>query len=72
MAGIGSIGNFYDDYTHVRPFSKPGLIRLLADTKFELVKVLGYTGGRSAVERLIGKALGAVAPHIWCALARKA
>lgn len=65
------VNNFWDDYTHVRPFSKLSLKRLLDDAGFTIEFIRGYTAGRNAVERLLGKALGVVLPHTWLAVARK-
>lgn len=66
------VGNFWDDYTHVRPLSRLGLQRLFADAGLEVLRIEGYTAGRNAVERLLGKALGRVLPHIYRVLARRA
>jgi SAM-dependent methyltransferase len=65
------INNFYDDYTHIRPLSRPGLTRLLIDTKFEPLLVEGHTPGRSRLERLITPLLGRLFPSTWIALASK-
>jgi SAM-dependent methyltransferase len=65
------INNFYDDYTHIRPLSRPGLTRLLIDTGFEPVLIRGDTPGRSRLERVLTTVLGRVIPSTWIALARK-
>ena len=65
------INNFYDDYTHIRPLSRPGLTRLLIDTKFEPLLLQGHTPGRSRLERVLTSLLGRVFPSTWIALARK-
>lgn len=65
------IGNFWDDYTHVRPFSKLGLRRLLEDCGFDVRSLAGYTAGRNAFERALGRALSLALPHTWLAVARK-
>ena len=65
------VGNFWDDYTHVRPLSRVGLRRLLEDGGFEIVFIRGYTSGRNLPERLLGRLLGVVLPHTWWGLARK-
>ena len=65
------VTNFYDDYTHIRPLSRPGVRRLLADTDFEIVYITGYTPGRNLPERILGRVLSKVFPYSWVALARK-
>ena len=65
------IGNFYDDYTDIRPLSRVGIARLLADTDFQTLYLRGYTPGRNRVERLLGNVLGRFFPYRWLALARK-
>lgn len=64
-------GNFWDDYTHVRPLSRLGLRRLLEDTGFQVVSLAGYTAGRNSAERLLGRALSLVVPHTWLGAARR-
>ncbi len=71
FSALYPMGNFWDDYTHVRPLSRLGLRRLLDDTGFEIDFISGYTAGRNAAERLLGWVLGRVLPHTWLALARK-
>ncbi len=66
------INNFYDDYTHIRPLSRPGIERLLLDASFEPVFIRGHTPGRNRLERLVTPLLGRVFPSTWVALARKA
>ncbi len=65
------VGNFWDDYTHVRPFSRVGLQRLFADAGLDVLSIEGYTSGRNAAERALGKVLGRVFPHIYRILARR-
>ena len=65
------VNNFWDDYTHVRPFSRLALRRLLGDTGFEVDFISGYTAGRNAAERLLGRLLGLVLPRNWLAVAHK-
>lgn len=64
------IGNFWDDYTHVRPLSRLGLRRLLEDTGFQVTSIAGCTPGRSGPERLLGRVLGVFMPWSWIAIAR--
>jgi SAM-dependent methyltransferase len=71
FSALYPIGNFWDDYTHVRPFSKLGLRRLLEDCDFEVTSIEGYTAGRNALERALGRALSLALPHTWLAVARK-
>jgi SAM-dependent methyltransferase len=71
FSALYPIGNFWDDYTHVRPLSRLALRRLLDDTGFEIDFISGYTAGRNAAERLLGWVLGRVLPHTWLAVARK-
>ncbi len=68
---IYPVGNFWDDYTHVRPLSRLGVKRLLEDGGFQLIFIRGYTAGRNAWERLAGRVLSLVLPHTWLAVARK-
>jgi ubiquinone/menaquinone biosynthesis C-methylase UbiE len=68
---IYPVGNFWDDYTHVRPLSRLGVRRLLEDGGFQLIFIRGYTAGRNAWERLAGRVLSLVLPHTWLAVARK-
>jgi ubiquinone/menaquinone biosynthesis C-methylase UbiE len=71
MSMLYPVGNFYDDYTHVRPLSRSGLQHLLADASFEVEYIRGYTAGRNKLERTLGQVLGRVIPHTWLAVARK-
>jgi SAM-dependent methyltransferase len=64
------VGNFWDDYTHVRPFSRLGLTRLFTDAGLELVRIDAYTAGRNPLERAAGKVLGRLLPHIYRVIAR--
>ena len=64
------VANFWDDYTHVRPISRFGLVRLMADAGMQLERIDGYMSGRNSVERLLGRALGRVFPHIYKVVAR--
>ena len=65
------VANFYDDYTHIRPLSRPGLRRLLNDAGLDPLFIRGYTAGRNWPERILGRVLGKVFPRSWLALARK-
>ena len=64
------VGNFWDDYTHVRPFSRLGLQRLVEDGGMTLRYVRGYTAGRSPIERLLAGALSRVLPHTYVVVAQ--
>jgi SAM-dependent methyltransferase len=66
------IGNFWDDYTHVRPFSRTGLRRLIEDAGLELVRIDAYVSGRNLLERALGFLLARVFPHIYRVVARRA
>jgi SAM-dependent methyltransferase len=59
------IANFWDDYTHVRPFSRFALTRLIADGGLQLELLGGYTSGRNTAERALGQLLGRVVPHVF-------
>jgi len=59
------VGNFWDDYTHVRPFSRAGLRRLIADAGLQLAHIDSYVSGRNAVERALGRLLARVFPHMY-------
>jgi SAM-dependent methyltransferase len=65
------VGNFWDDYTHVRPLSRVGLMRLFSDAGLQVVRIDGYTAGRNGIERALGKVLARVAPHIYRVIARR-
>lgn len=65
------VNNFYNDYTHIRPLTRPGLRRLLTDVGLETLFIRGYTAGRNWAERLLGRGLALVFPYSWVALARK-
>ena len=64
------VANFWDDYTHVRPYSRNGLRRLMTDGGLELVSIRGYMSGRNAIEQLAGKVISLVLPHIYLVVAR--
>jgi SAM-dependent methyltransferase len=65
------VGNFYDDYTHVRPLSRFGARRLIEDGGFEILSIHGYTAGRNKLERSAGRLLALVVPHTWRILTRR-
>lgn len=65
------VGNFWDDYTHVRPSSRLGLRRLFEDSRMTIVRIDGYTAGRSAMERAFGKVIATVLPHTYRVIASK-
>jgi SAM-dependent methyltransferase len=62
--------NFYDDYTHVRAFSRVGLGRLLEDAGFTAIKIDGYTPPLRNWQRPIGAFASRVFPFLWRATAR--
>lgn len=62
--------NFYDDYTHVRAFSRVGLQRLLEDAGFEHIVVEGYTPPLRTWQRPIGAAASRFFPFLWRAVAQ--
>ncbi len=61
--------NFYDDYTHVRAFSRVGLQRLLEDAGFTRIEIEGYTPPLRAWQRPIGAVASRVFPFLWRAVA---
>jgi hypothetical protein len=61
--------NFYDDYTHVRPFSRTGLTRLLEDAGFDGIHIDGYTPPLRAWQRPVGAIASRVFPFLWRAVA---
>lgn len=61
--------NFYDDYTHVRAFSRVGLLRLLEDAGFDRIAIAGYTPPLRWWQRPIGAALSRTLPFLWRAVA---
>lgn len=65
------ITNFWDDYTHVRPFSKRGILNLLLNFDFVPIYFKGYTVGRNKIETIVGKVLEKVFPFSWFVVAKK-
>ncbi len=65
------VGNFWDNYTHVRPLSRLALRRLFEDSRMTIVSIDGYTAGRNAVERMFGRVVAAVLPHTYRVVARR-
>jgi len=65
------VGNFWDDYTHVRPFSRLGLRRLAEDSGLRVMRIDGYVAGRNTLERMLGRALARVIPHTYRLVAEK-
>jgi SAM-dependent methyltransferase len=61
--------NFWDDYTHVRPFSRVGLGRLLEDAGFDRISITGYTPPLRSWQRPVSAVASRVAPFLWRALA---
>ena len=61
--------NFYDDYTHIRAFSRVGLQRLLEDAGFAGIRVEGCTPPLRSWQRPIGVALSRTLPFLWRAVA---
>lgn len=62
--------NFYDDYTHVRAFSKVGLQRLLEDAGFNNIVIEGYTPPLRSWQRPVSIVASRVFPFLWRATAR--
>ncbi len=71
FSALYPIGNFWDDYTHVRPLSRLGMRRLLEDSGFQVRSISGCTPGRTTVERALGRVLAMVVPWSWVAVAEK-
>ena len=65
-------GNFWDDYTHIRPLSRLGLHRLFTDSGMTVLTIEGYTAGRNRAERMLGRMMATVVPHTYRVLARAA
>jgi SAM-dependent methyltransferase len=63
--------NFYDDYTHVRAFSRVGLTRLLEDAGFTGILVEGYTPPLRWWHRPIAATASRAFPFLWRATANK-
>jgi SAM-dependent methyltransferase len=62
--------NFYDDYTHVRAFSRVGLSRLLEDAGFARINIEGCTPPLRPWQRPIAATLSRTVPFLWRAVAR--
>lgn len=63
--------NFWDDYTHKRPYTKKSLKDLVSQHGFKILFIAGYTAGRNFLERILGKIIALVFPHEWILIARK-
>jgi len=61
--------NFFDDYTHVRAFSRVGMTRLLEDAGFARVRVEGCTPPLRSWQRPVGAVLSRTLPFLWRAVA---
>ena len=61
--------NFYDDYTHVRAFSRVGMRRLLEDAGFARASIEGYTPALRGWQRPVAAALSRGFPFLWRAVA---
>jgi SAM-dependent methyltransferase len=61
--------NFYDDYTHIRAFSRVGLRRLLEDAGFDRMTVEGYTPPLKQWQRPLAAVLSLGFPFLWRAVA---
>lgn len=61
--------NFFDDYTHLRAFSKVGVARLLEDAGFIDARVCGYTPPLCWWQWPISEALSRTLPFLWRATA---
>jgi SAM-dependent methyltransferase len=62
--------NFYDDYTHVRAFSRLGLTRLLEDAGFTHIEVEGYTPPLKTWQQPVSVVASRIFPFLWRAIAR--
>lgn len=62
--------NFYDDYTHIRAFSKVGLQRLLEDAGFDDIVIDGYTPPLRSWQRPVSILASRMFPFLWRATAR--
>lgn len=69
---IYPIANFWDDYTHVRPWTKTGLRRVVGDAGLEVLGCESYTAGRNRFERWVGRILAEIVPHTHRIVARAA
>ncbi|MCL5675859.1 MAG: class I SAM-dependent methyltransferase [Patescibacteria group bacterium] len=65
------ITNFWDDYTHVRPYTKRGITRLLSDFQITTIYIHGYTVGRNVFESMLGKIIGKYIPFTWFVIGEK-
>lgn len=61
--------NFYDDYTHVRAFSRTGLLRLLEDAGFDGIRIEGYTPPLRTWQRPVSAIMSRAFPFLWRAVA---
>ena len=64
------VGNFWDDYTHIRPLSRLGLQRLIEDAGMRMRHIRGYTAGRNRIERVLLTPLGRIVPHTYVLIAQ--
>jgi SAM-dependent methyltransferase len=63
------VANFWDDYTHVRPFTRLALHHLMEDCGMRVAEIRGYVGGRNGLERTLARVLGRLAPHVYRVIA---
>ncbi len=61
--------NFWDDYTHLRAFSRTGVSRLLEDAGFERARVQGYTPPLRWWQAPVSAAASRLFPFLWRATA---
>ncbi|MEX2247067.1 MAG: class I SAM-dependent methyltransferase [Dehalococcoidia bacterium] len=63
--------NFYDDYTHVRAFSRQGLLRLFEDAGFARSDIRGWTPPLKRWHEPVAAVLSVAFPFLWRAVAVK-
>jgi SAM-dependent methyltransferase len=64
------VANFWDEYTHIRPFTRLALERVATEAGLEVLYLKGYTAGRTILERLLTSIVEKVFPHAYLLIAR--
>ncbi len=64
------VANFWDEYTHIRPFTRLALERVATEAGLRVLYVKGYTAGRTALERVLTRIVEKVFPHAYLLIAQ--
>jgi SAM-dependent methyltransferase len=64
------VANFWDEYTHIRPFTRLALERVAIEADLRVLCLKGYTAGRTPLERVLTNIVGRVLPHSYLLVAQ--